>query len=405
MQNAQRIHALDTVRGFALLLGVAFHAAISFVPGMVPGIWAIVDRSTSVVLSDAAFVSHIFRMSLFFFIAGFFARMLYMRDGARGFWSNRLKRILVPLIAGWLIVFPAIAWVWTVGIKKAYGGDAPPFTMPEITAAFPFAHLWFLYYLLLLYVAILAVRALLVRLDKQEKIREAVTAAARWCIGGYAGNFLLGLPLAACLLSLPFWVYWQGIPTPDHSLIPQLASFVGFATAMIVGWIVHRSQRLLNDLRERYAGHLVLAAAASGVCLWIMHSQAPMTPVPLGVPRTVFVLAFGVALWSWIFGLVGAAVRFFNEYSPVRRYIADASYWIYIVHLPLVAALQVWVAHWPLHWSLKYTFVLALSSAILFASYHVFVRYTFVGQILNGRKHARRRALPTPPEDSLAERS
>lgn len=406
MQNGTRLHALDTVRAFALLLGVAFHAAVSFVPGMIPGIWAIVDRSQSVVLSDAAFISHIFRMSLFFFIAGFFARMLYVRGGPRGFWSNRLKRIFVPLVAGWLIVFPAIAWVWSVGIKKAYGGAAPPFTipMPEITAAFPLTHLWFLYYLLILYAAILAVRAVIVRFDKGGTVRAAADAVARWCIGGYAGNFLLGLPLAACLLSLPFWVYWQGIPTPDHSLLPQLSSFVGYSTAMIVGWLVHRSTRLLGELRRRYLGHLLLAAAASALCVWILHSQAPMTPVAPGAHRTAFVLAFGVALWSWVFGLVGAALRFFDGYSPTRRYVADASYWIYIVHLPLVAALQVLVAHWPLHWAVKYTFVLGSSLGLLFASYHVLVRYTFVGQLLNGRKYSRRRR-DRPETSSISLRS
>ena len=61
------------MRGFALLLGVAFHAALSFMPGMPPGIWAMVDNSPSQFLGDAGFVTHIFRMSLFFFIAGFFA--------------------------------------------------------------------------------------------------------------------------------------------------------------------------------------------------------------------------------------------------------------------------------------------------------------------------------------------
>lgn len=392
MQNADRIHALDTVRGFALLLGVAFHAALSFMPGMIAGIWAIVDRSQSVVLSDAAFVMHIFRMSLFFFIAGFFARMLYLRDGVRGFWSNRLKRILVPLIAGWLVMFPLIAWVWTVGIKKAYGGDAPPFEMPQVTAGFPFGHLWFLYYLLLLYVAILALRAVVVMLDKQGRVRDALTSVVRWMLRTYAGNFLLGLPLAACLLTVPVWVYWQGIPTPDHSLLPQLPSFVGFGTAMIVGWIVRRAPDLLVEMQSRYLVHLALAAVGSAICVWIMHTQAPLTPVAPGVNRTVFVLAFAVALWSWVFGLVGAALRFFNGYSPVRRYVADASYWIYIAHLPLVAAFQVWVAHWPLHWTLKYVFVLGASLAILFATYHLFVRSTFIGKMLNGRKYPRRAA-------------
>jgi peptidoglycan/LPS O-acetylase OafA/YrhL len=405
MQNGERLHALDTVRAFALLLGVAFHAAISFVPGMIVGIWAIVDRTPSVVLSDAAFVSHIFRMSLFFFIAGFFARMLYQRGGARGFWSNRLKRILVPLIAGWIVVFPAIAWVWTVGIKKTYGDAAPPFTMslPEVPLGFPLTHLWFLYYLLVLYVAILAVRAVFVRLDKAGKLRAAIDSVARWCMSGYVANFLLGLPLAACLLALPFWVYWQGIPTPDHSLLPQLPSFVGFSTAMIVGWIVHRSTSLLGEMQRRYVGHLALAVVASAVCVWIMHSQAPLTPVAPGTYRTVFTISFGIALWSWVFGLVGAALRFFSDFSAARRYMADASYWIYIMHLPVVAAFQVAVSQWPLHWTIKYTFVLVASLAILIASYHLFVRFTFIGQLLNGRKYSRRGADQAEKDVSATE--
>ncbi len=112
----QRLHALDAVRGFALLLGVAFHAAMSFLPGIPPGIWSMVDNSPSQFLSDAGFVTHIFRMSLFFFIAGFFGRLLYHKLGARGFWANRGMRIAVPLVAGWVVLFPLIiVLVWIGG--------------------------------------------------------------------------------------------------------------------------------------------------------------------------------------------------------------------------------------------------------------------------------------------------
>ena len=92
MNNTQpsenRLHALDAVRGFALLLGVAFHAALSFLGGP-PGTWFAADISSNAVLGDAAFVTHIFRMSLFFFIAGYFGRLLYQKLGARSFWANR----------------------------------------------------------------------------------------------------------------------------------------------------------------------------------------------------------------------------------------------------------------------------------------------------------------------------
>ena len=75
--------------------------------------------------------------------------------------------------------------------------------------------------------------------------------------------------------------------------------------------------------------------------------------------------------------------------APSRRirYVADASYWIYITRLPVVCALQVWVAQWPLHWTLKHSLIMTVTFATLLATYHLFVRYTLVGAILNGTRH------------------
>ena len=58
--------------------------------------------------------------------------------------------------------------------------------------------------------------------------------------------------------------------------------------------------------------------------------------------------------------------------------------------LPVVAAFQVWVGHWPLHWSVKYPFILVASFAVLFLSYHYLVRPTFIGKLLNGRRYPRK---------------
>jgi ABC-type multidrug transport system ATPase subunit/peptidoglycan/LPS O-acetylase OafA/YrhL len=381
----QRLHALDAVRGFALLLGVAFHAALSFMPGWPPGIWAMNDVSTSPVLSDAAFVTHIFRMSLFFFIAGYFGRAMFHKLGARGFATNRAKRIFVPLVVGWAILFPLIGYIWMVGLTKVFGGTLPPMPqMPKVPGAFPLTHLWFLYELLLLYVAVIAVRALIVRLDAAQKFRCVVDAVVASSIRYFAGVLTLGLPLAFALMALPFWFYWQGIPTPDQSLIPAVPAFVGYVTAFVFGWLVNRSTGALTAITKRWLPNLVLAVAATAFLLHSMHTEPMAQP---GLTKTLFALAFGVAVWAWVLGLTGAALRFLSNYSAARRYIADASYWIYLAHLPVVAALQIWVGHWQMSWLVKYPLVLVLSFAVLFASYHLLVRPSFIGQLLNGRKH------------------
>ena len=393
--DPQRLHALDAVRGFALLLGVAFHAAMSFLPGIPPGIWSTVDNSPSPFLADAGFVAHCFRMSLFFFIAGFFARLLYNKLGARGFWSNRSLRIAVPLVAGWVVLAPLIFWIWSIGMQKFFHGAPPTMPeMPKVAGAFPLTHLWFLYQLLILYVAVISIRALVVRLDPAQKLRglvdKAVTAAIRMPIG----VFVFGLPLAAALMSMPFWLYWMGIPTPDQSLIPQVPATVGFGTAFVVGWLVHRSKDALPAIESRWFVHLVLAIIATG---WMLHTMHVTPFAQPGLTKTVFACVFGVAVWGWILGLTGAALRFLSGYSPVRRYIADASYWIYLAHLPVVAILAVWVSDWPLHWSVKYPFILVAGFGVLFLSYHLLVRPTVIGQLLNGRKYPRR-----PPAQAAA---
>src|SRR5262245_42191452 len=243
--NENRLHALDAVRGFALLLGVAFHAAISFFPGMPPGMWAMNDNSPSAFLADAGFVAHVFRMSLFFFIAGFFGRMLFHKLGAGGFWRNRGKRIAIPLVAGWAILTPAILVVWGWGAARMFAGHPPaPPAMPA--DFFPLWHLWFLYQLLLLYVVVHAARALLVHLDSKHTLRNRIDSMVVAALRKPIAVFTLGIPLAAALMSLPFWFYAQGIPTPDMSLIPYLPASIGFGTAFAFGWLVQRSKQALE---------------------------------------------------------------------------------------------------------------------------------------------------------------
>jgi ABC-type multidrug transport system ATPase subunit/peptidoglycan/LPS O-acetylase OafA/YrhL len=396
--HPERLHALDAVRGFALLLGVAFHATLSFIPGMPPGLWAMNDNSPSPLLADAGFVAHSFRMTLFFFIAGFFARPLHQRLGTRGFWVQRSQRIGIPMLVGWMLSFPAIIVVWHLGAMKLFDGAPPaPPPMPEAFGALPLLHLWFLYQLLWLYAGTLLARAAIIRLDRGQVLRRLVDritpAALRWP----AGALLLGLPLAACLLALPAWLPWSGIPTPDQSLVPQGPATVAFGTAFVAGWLVHRAPAALAALRASWWLHLALAAASSAVCLYILKSQ-PLAGMA-AQPKLIFTLAFVASAWAWSFAVTGGALRFLAGHHPVVRYVADASYWIYLAHLPLVAALQVWVGDWPLHWGLKYPFIVALSLVLLFLSYHWLVRSTLIGQVLNGRAYPRRRAQATAPAD------
>ncbi len=393
MTSHERLHALDAVRAGALLLGVVFHAGFSFIPGMPPGIWAMVDSSPSTTLAVVLFASHMFRMTLFFLIAGFFARMALHRRGARGFWADRAMRILVPLTVGWMVLAPTMGAVWIWGLTRTFGGTlpAPPASLPPPpAAAFQFMHLWFLYYLLILYVLVVTARALVLAVDTRGTLRGMADSVVARLVQSGTAALLLPVPLALALAWTPMWFMWFGIPTPDQSFIPRAASLIGYGTAVLFGWLVHRQVHLLATWSRRWPLHLGGALVATAACLLMTGLTPPLTPAVPGAPITFgYALAYGIALWCWCFALIGLAMRFLGRPNAAVRYTADASYWIYLAHLPLVAALQVLVGQLPWHWTVKFPLVLGVSLALLFTSYRYLVRPTFVGQVLNGRRYPR----------------
>ena len=60
-------------------------------------------------------------------------------------------------------------------------------------------------------------------------------------------------------------------------------------------------------------------------------------------------------------------------------WLADASYWMYLVHVPLVMAAQLFVRPWGLPADLKFLVVMALVTPVLLVSYRYGVRYTAIG--------------------------
>ena len=68
------------------------------------------------------------------------------------------------------------------------------------------------------------------------------------------------------------------------------------------------------------------------------------------------------------------------------RYVADASYWIYILHLPLVMLAQVWVQDWSGPWWAKLAGVSFGVFGVCLLTYELLVRHSFMGKWLNGRR-------------------
>nr|WP_314431658.1 acyltransferase family protein [uncultured Brevundimonas sp.] len=388
--QTERLHGLDGLRGAALLLGVVLHASLSFFPAQ---IWIVADDQKSVWASGLFFVIHLFRMASFFLIAGLFGHMMLKRRGTAGFIKDRLIRIAGPLAAFWFPVMAGIVavLVWNASLMGLTAADAPPPPKYDWTNI-PLTHLWFLWVLLWFYAALVIGQAVVARLDRAGRLGRGLDRLAGGLIGPW-GPLVLGAPLALALWFEPNWIAFFGIPTPDAGLVPEASALVGFGLAFGVGVLLDRRRDLLKRMEIWSPVWLGLALGAGTTALMLSGGPTPvLTPMIDPATKAMTAAAFGVATYASMFAVVGLALRFWSGHSALRRYLADASYWIYILHLPLVMAAQVVVKDWPLVWPLKLAIVVVGVMAVSLASYELTVRHGFMGRWLNGRRVPWRKA-------------
>jgi len=99
---AQRRTDLDALRSFAMLLGVALHASLSFFT--VP--WPVHDTRRSDLLPLFFVCVHGFRMPLFFLLSGYFTMLVYRRRGLKSLLEQRFTRIFLPLVIAASTIVP-----------------------------------------------------------------------------------------------------------------------------------------------------------------------------------------------------------------------------------------------------------------------------------------------------------
>ena len=100
-----RYNDLDALRAFAMLLGIVLHGLLSFLP--IP-IWPVQDINQSEFYFIPLMFIHGFRMSLFFFISGFFIMMMWQKRGTFSLLRHRTKRIVLPFLIFGALLFPML---------------------------------------------------------------------------------------------------------------------------------------------------------------------------------------------------------------------------------------------------------------------------------------------------------
>jgi len=368
---------MDALRASTMLLLVPVHAAMVIALNGDGGVWA----------TGLYWVVHVFRMPLFFAMSGFFLAFLLARKGLRETARNRTVRIAVPLAIGLVTLAPATIFAaQLVGTVLAPGEQGPPTGSPfELEPSF----LWFLWYLLIVDAAAVALFLWAPRLlDRAgERFRSLI-------VHPVPGVLLLAVPTTLALWPEGDWTAVPSVSTfvPE----PQVLAYYALFFALGAMLCVHRDQVAEAGRNAWTWAACALAATVPAALLFTFHNS-PHASQPL--LHGAALLVYAVATWTSLIALVGLAHRYIVRPRPALRYMADASYWIYLSHMPAVVLLVALLGATALGTAPKVVLVTAGALGFSMLTYPLLVRYTVVGRLLNGpRERPPRRGSSASPK-------
>ena len=374
-----RYHSLDCLRAIMMLLGLVLHSSIHYFHLPEANFQVYLDTKTSFYFEYIFSFIHSFRVPTFFCIAGFFSAFLCDTRGIRTFLYHRLNRIGIPLACSTPILFVIVAACSYYAQLLTAGPKLPDADFDSILNGL-FMHLWFLYHLLIFCVVVIPVRSLICRLraDLRDRI---LNTFARVLHRPY------GLVLLAAISGLTLYPmkYW----TLDYSSspLPPLRILTAYSVFFIVGWLIFKRREVLEGFKPRAWEHFVIGLACHGLYQFFYHQgygddAAVRTHV-------LAIACLALSIWYLIYGFLGLFLRYLDRPSHYWRYMSDASYWMYIIHMPITVLLPPLLADYPLPSGVKFSLVLGATTAITLVTYHYWVRGTFIGERLNGRRYPR----------------
>ncbi|MEM7754763.1 MAG: acyltransferase family protein [Planctomycetota bacterium] len=238
-----------------------------------------------------------------------------------------------------------------------------------------FMHLWFLWHLCWLTCGLVVIRLVLRGISWNGLPEFAV--ATPLCLVGL-------LPLTTLTQS------WQANFGPDTSaaLLPAMHVVLHYAVFFGFGVLMHGSAQAADRLGRTWWLYLVVAGVSCTPALELSHDPAALVGYRVNAELGEWLGAFlqSVFVWTVSFGLIGLSRRVLNQPRPRIRYISDSSYWLYIAHLPIVLAGQFALMYISLPPMLEVGILTAATTVVLLLSYQWFVRYTWIGHLLNGRR-------------------
>ena len=343
-----RIHSLDFLRAFAMLLGLVIHAPLIFYEPTVLVAFEIYDKPQpelwiSIILT---FITN-WRMPLFFMLSGFFSIMIIHKRGVPKFLWDRIIRIGFTCLLFCLI-----------------------FDLLDGRIDFTLDHLWFLYYLLIFsFIYSLLYQIKFIKNLLTKTISPIAYVILLFCL-------IMVLPLAIILNSsnITGGIQFAFLEPSKTYTDLKLGNLIYYFSFFLVGSLFYFNQKWFNSIARTKI--LILVSIVS-IFIFLLQLGASDFPI-------VFILLKSINTLFWCLLFLGLATRFINSSSGVLTWLVELSYPIYLLHLMPIVFIS--AAFYRAGFSQINIFLFSIifgfvSSVVL---YYLLIKFTPLNWIVNG---------------------
>lgn len=354
---------IDWLRVCAFGLLILYHAGMAYTAWD----WHVKDPGHAEWLEAGMRFVNRWRMPLIFLVSGA-AIMLALGQRTPGaFVLDRLRRLLLPLAFGMLVIVPPQVYLERLQ-QGRFDGSFLEFLPQAFTGTYPagnlsWHHLWFLAYVLILTLVLLPLflwmrsPAGALTLDGLCR-RLAAHGALPW---------LLALPLAAA----QFWL--APVTSNRNGLVGDWYGLASAGLLLLYGALLFRSPPLLQALaRQRWMALLV--GIGAWAALQAFFFSGLLGPLSRNPGRLDYCLLANFNVIAWLFAIVGFFVRHMTRRPATLAYATEAVYPFYILHQTVTVAAVYYLAAVDLPVALKFALAAAATFVVTWLIYEGVIR-------------------------------
>ncbi|KPA12097.1 glucan biosynthesis protein [Candidatus Magnetomorum sp. HK-1] len=368
-----RRYDLDWIRVFCIFVLFFFHTAMIFV------LWPFHIKNSDLdpYLSMMNVFLGIWNMPILFFVAGSAAWFSLTYRNIRTFITERIYRLLIPLIFGIFLLIPPQVYferlqqgLW----NKSFFSFYPTFFQgfyPE--GNFSWNHLWVIAYLFFISLLVLPITRIIDSRKSSRWICRLSTFANR-----PGGIFLFALPLALSEAILrPYFP--QGI----KDIIHDWANVSFYSMCYLYGYIMVSDVRFGTAINRHRRIALILGTLFTII---ICYYSIARTHLSSYAYTFFFHFLCGFNIWFWMIVLLAYVRESFSFSNKFLRYFNHAVLPFFMIHQTIIIVIGYYIVSLDASVSSKFWSILILSFFIVWLLYEVLVRRFFIFRFIFGLK-------------------